>query len=137
MLPPDSLAAVLYTGPLPPPWTPGNAYYDAQELPLDAVNRSKKLTALRIDAVDHLDYCGNVRYSTEQFLYGFSIWPNFRVTNSQGQPVVRQSQATGLPHGGYLYGILPVGTRRTTDSVGCQVASAAMAYTYAGVSLQG
>ena len=133
VLPPDSLAAVLYTGPLPPPWTPGDAYYDAAELPLAPGNRSKRLASLRIAAVGHTDNCSDGRHLyTEHFLYGVSIWPNFRVANSQGQPVMRQSQNTNQPHGGYLYGNAAVGTRRTTDVTACQVASMAMAYTFAG-----
>jgi hypothetical protein len=130
---PDSLATELYAGPLPsPPWTPGEAYYDAVELALAPENRSKKVAALRIAAVDHVDHCGGLYFGTEHFLYGFSIWPDFRVANSQGQPVVRKPQSTGEDHGGYLYGNTPVGTRRKTDATACQVASMAMAYTYAG-----
>ncbi|HEY2954483.1 MAG TPA: hypothetical protein VGK89_04470 [Candidatus Eisenbacteria bacterium] len=132
VVPPDSLATVLYTGPLPPPWPPGDAYYDVAELPLAPENRPRKLSALRIDAVDHVDYCGASSLSTEHFLYGFSIWPNFRVLNSQGQPVQRQSQFTDKDHGGYLHGSTVVGSRRTTNFTACQVASMAMAYTYAG-----
>ena len=133
-VPPDSLAAVLYTGPVPVPnWQPGEVYYDAQELPLDPVNRPKKVAALRIAAVDHENWCAprGIWFSTEHYLYGFSIWPNFRVTNPQAQPVVHQSQNTGKDHGGYLFGNTVVGTRRTTNTTACQVASAAMAYTYA------
>jgi hypothetical protein len=128
------LATELWSGALPsPPWTSGDAYYDAAELPLAPGNRSKRLAALRIAAVGHTDNCSDGRHLyTEHFLYGLSIWPNFRVTNAQGQPVVRKSQTTGHDHGGYLFGNDPVGTRRTTNRTACQVASMAMAYTYAG-----
>jgi len=133
VLPPDSLSALVDSLSLPsPPWEAGTAYYDAQELPLAPQYRSKRLAALRIAAVDREDNCGNLLFSTEHFLYGFSIWPNFRIADSQGQPLVRKSQTTGDLHGGYLYGTVPVGTRRTTDVTACQVASMAMCYSFAG-----
>lgn len=63
---------------------------------------------------------------------GLAVWPQFKVANAQGDTVVRQSQATGADHGGYLFGSQPVGMRRKTDDTACQVASMAMCYTYAG-----
>lgn len=63
---------------------------------------------------------------------GLAVWPQFKVANALGDTLVRQSQATGTRHGGYLFGSLPVGTRRLTDETACQVASMAMCYTYAG-----
>ena len=129
---PDSLAAPLDSVFFAPPGETGLAYFDAQEMPLDTQFRSKKLAALRVDAVDYVNFCGTTHFSDENWLYGFSIWPNFRVKNAQGQPVLRKSQFTNQDHGGYLSGITPVGTRRTTNLTGCQVASMAMAYSYAG-----
>lgn len=61
-----------------------------------------------------------------------STWPDFEVRDSLGESVVRQSQFTNVPHGGYMFGGAPVGTRRTTNKTACQIASQAMCYTYAG-----
>lgn len=70
--------------------------------------------------------------SATALVSGLVLWPHFKVANTQGDTVARQSQATGAAHGGYLFGSQPVGTRRTTNKTACQVASMAMCYTYAG-----
>ncbi len=132
-LPPDSLAKELYAGPLPPPWPPGDAYYDAVELTLAPENRSKKLAALRIAAVDHVDYCHGVNFTSEHFLYGFSIWPNFRIRNRLGEDLPFYSQGGSQPYGGYVIGDSLYGQRKDLSANGCVLSCYAMALKYYGL----
>ena len=112
-----------------------NYFYDAQELRLPATKRSKRVASVRIDGV-LLDHLCSGPFPTHIYggsrLFGFSVWPNFVVKNASSQPVVRQSQFTNVNHGGYMFGGIPVGTRRLMNRTACQVASQAMDYTYTG-----
>jgi len=112
-------------------------YFDAQEYLLPKSKRAKRVASVRIEGtlLDH--FCSSFVphvYAGSRFS-GVSIWPNFTVRNASSQPVVRQSQTTGHEHGGYLFGNIVVGQRRTTDVTACKVASLAMAYTYSGFNV--
>lgn len=124
--PTDSRSAYIYE-------TGGN-YFDAQEFALPRTKWRKKISSIRFDGtlLDHTS-CPFVPhiYAGSRFS-GFSIWPSFTVRNADDQPVVRKSQSTNQPHGGYRFGAGAVGTRRTTNLTACQVASTAMSYEYAG-----
>jgi hypothetical protein len=131
--PPDSLCAVISSTPLQsPPYQPGDLYYDAQELRLPTAYRSKKLAAIRVSAADHTHVCSGSLTHSDQFLYGLSIWPNFRVADGLGRPVSRVSQSVLVPHGGYRINGNLYGDRRTLADEACQVASTTMLYNYAG-----
>lgn len=124
--PTDARSAYIYE-------TSGN-YLDAQEFLLPKSKRSKRISSIRFDGVllDHFCSTFVPHVYGGSRLAGFSIWPDFSIVNASSQPVVRQSQFTNVDHGGYMFGGIPVGTRRTTNVTACQVASQAMAYTYAG-----
>jgi hypothetical protein len=132
---PDSLAKELWSGALPsPPWTPGDAYYDAVELPLAPANRSKRLASLRIAAVGHTDNCSDGRHlHTEHFLYGSSIWPNFRIKNRLGEDLPSYSQGGSQPYGGYVIGDSLYGQRKNLSANGCLLSCYAMALKYYGL----
>ena len=125
--PTDGRSAYLYES--------GGNYFDAQEFLLPKLKRAKRIVSIRVEGtlLDH--FCSSFVphiYAGSRFS-GVSIWPNFVVRNAMADTVVRQSQTTHKNHGGYLSdGFGVVGWRRTTDVTGCQVASMAMTYTYAG-----
>lgn len=124
-LPPlDTLAGVVHSD------DPNQQYYDVQELRLPPSKRAVKLVSVLISA-SLLSHPSCFIYGGGR-LHGMSTWPDFEVRGSLGQSVVRQSQFTNVDHGGYMFGGVPVGTRRTTNKTACQVASQAMCYTYAG-----
>jgi hypothetical protein len=124
--PSDPLSAYLYEQ--------SSYYFDAQESLLPTAKRAKRVASIRIDGIllDH--FCSvYVPHTYAASLFsGLSIWPHFSVVNATAQPVVRQSQFTNVDHGGYIFGGIPVGTRRLMNQTACQVASQAMCYTYAG-----
>ena len=112
----------------------GGDYFDAQESLLPKSKRAKRIASVRIEGslLDH--FCSTFVphiYAGSRFS-GFAIWPNFTVANASSQPVMRLTQFTNVDHGGYMFGGIPVGTRRTTNVTACQVASMAMDYTYTG-----
>jgi hypothetical protein len=126
----------------PRPTDPRSAYiyevsgdhFDAQESSLPKSKRTKRVESVRIEGTPLDHFCSTFVphiYAGSRFC-GFSIWPNFGVVNASSQPVVRQSQFTNVDHGGYMFGGIPVGTRRTTNVTACQVASMAMDYTHTG-----
>ncbi len=123
--PSDPLSAYLYET--------GGIYFDAQESLLPKNRRPKRIASIRLDGV-MLSHLCNVNYYSDSRFSGLSLWPKFNVANASSQPVVRQSQFTNVDHGGYMFGGIPVGTRRTTNVTACQVASMAMDYTYSGFS---
>lgn len=126
-LPPiDTLAGVVHSD------DPNQQYYDVQELRLPPSKRAVKLVSVLISA-SLLSHPSCFIYGGGR-LHGMSTWPDFEVRDSQGHPVERQSQFTNVDHGGYMFGGLAVGTRRLMNQTACQVASQAMAYTYAGFS---
>jgi hypothetical protein len=124
--PSDPFSGYIYEG--------GTYFYDVQEQLLPQSKRSKRAVSIRIDGVvlDHFcsTYVPHIYAGSD--LFGLSLWPNFNVVNASSQPVVRQSQFTNVDHGGYLFGGIPVGTRRLMNQTACQVASQAMCYTYTG-----
>lgn len=107
------------------------SYFDAQESRLPRSKWRKRVSSIRVDGVLLSHFCNTTSYSGARFS-GLSIWPSFTVLNPSLQPVVRQSQFTNVEHGGYIFGGVPLGTRRLMNQTACQVASQAMAYTYAG-----
>jgi hypothetical protein len=123
-LPFDQYAVPLYAS--------GGVFMDMQEVRLPHV--PKKIALIRVQAIalDHFCSIYNPHLYAGYHLHAVSLWPNFDVVNASSQPVVRKSQFTNQPHGGYLFGGTVVGTRRATNATACQVASMAMCYEYAG-----
>lgn len=122
--PSDPFAGVIHSDAV-------NGYYDFQELRIPPAKRGKKLVSIALNA-ELLSHPTCSIYGGGR-LHGLSIWPNFKLTGTSGtDSVVRKSQVTGQPHGGYVFGSAVVGSRRLTNETACQVASMAMSYTYAG-----
>jgi hypothetical protein len=124
--PSDPLSAYIYEQ--------DSYYFDAQESLLPKLKRPKRIASIRVEGIllDHFCSFYVPHIYAGSLFSGLSLWPDFSVVNASSQPVVRQSQFTNLDHGGYMFGGVPVGTRRTTNVTGCQVASMAMDYTYTG-----
>ena len=110
----------------------GNVYSDLQTFFIPDTLRNTALQTVTF--ASHTTAFDSMHVTSAHGLVtGLTVWPQFAIASNDAQPVVRQSQQTGLPHGGYLHGSTIVGTRRATNVTACQVASLAMAYTYAGV----
>lgn len=121
------------TDPLVAEILKGSSYfYDLQEIPLPAEKWSKRLASIEFTAEALFRNSNCPDFFGTSALCGLAVWPEFKVSNSQGDTLTRQKQGTNKNHGGYLFGSTAVGTRRTTNYTACQVASMAMCYTYAG-----
>ncbi len=124
--------AQIYSGPGQTGSPPPTVHYDLQEIPLPASKRAKRIESVEFLAEPVYHVCGNY-YDGTSGIFGLAVWPEFKATDAEGDTVSRLSQNTNQSHGGYLFGSEAVGTRRTTDDTACQVASAAMNYSFLGV----
>lgn len=104
---------------------PDSVFFDIQTVDIPDTLRSAPLSTVTFTSSSFFT-------TTTGLISGLAVWPQFKVENGQGDTLVRQSQFTNRDHGGYLFGSLTVGTRRTTNQTACQVASMAMCYTFAG-----
>ena len=109
-------------------------HHDLQETRLPVAKRNKRLASVEFlaEPLPRNPSGGCPQYYGTSALSGVAVWPEFEVTDAEGDTVVRLSQNTNQPHGGYLFGSAVVGSRRSTSATACQVASMAMCYGSAG-----
>ena len=131
--PSDAHTTEIYSGP----GETGNlnVHYDLQEIELPASKRNKLVIAVEVQAapVPHRE-CTNGDHDGTSAVFGLMVWPEFKVSTSNGDTVVHQTQNTGKAYGGYLFGGVPVGTRRTMNANACQISCISMLHNYHGVS---
>ena len=129
--PDDSLAAVVYSGLRDD--GQGWSYMDAHEFALPRARWQSKVVARKLAHIPHADYCGSLYWLSTSSIYGLSLWPDFVVTDDDGERVPYQTQRLSDPNGGYVFNGDTVGTRRTLSANACQITCLSMLYNFYGI----